>query len=99
MPFSERSGRIDIGAVLPVIGRAFAHQRLLGAGDGDQILGAHEGGELGDLRRRGGDRAADRLVIVELVEALRDRLARRELRAGGFQRILVSLQIRAANAL
>ncbi len=46
-----RPGGIDIGGVLPVVGRTFLDLRFLGAGDGDEILGDDERPQLRIWRR------------------------------------------------
>ena len=95
----ERSRRIDIGAVLPVIGRTFAHQRLFGAGERDEVLLLDEGGQRRDLADCRGNRAAGALVGVHLGHAFRHRAARCGFGAFGLQRVLIALEVGAANGL
>src|SRR3546814_13812082 len=65
--------RIDIGRVLPVVGRALLDLRFLGAGDADDIVADDEIAQFGNLLARGGDRAFGRLVRLHLRRARDDR--------------------------
>src|SRR3546814_6999545 len=85
----ERPRRIDIGRVLPVVGRALLDLRFLGAGDADDIVADDEIAQFGNLLARGGDRAFGRLVRLHLRRARDDRRAGGDLSAPLLQRGLV----------
>src|SRR3546814_17504141 len=81
--------RIDIGRVLPVVGRALLDLRFLGAGDADDIVADDEIAQFGNLIARGGDRAFGRHARLILRRARDDRRAGGELRERLLQHGLV----------
>ena len=94
-----RPGYIDIGAVLPVIGRRLLDHRLLGAGNGDDVLVDQELAQRGQLTAGLGHRAAFGLVRAHFGDAIRNGRAGRKLFAGRAQGRLVARQIRLADPL
>ena len=88
---------VDIGGVLPVIGRGFLDESLLCARDGHDIVRLDESAQFGQLFTRFLDRANLGLVGAHLGHAIAQRQAGRIGRAGLFQGVLVALQVSLAD--
>ncbi len=86
----ERSRRVDVGGVLPVVRRRLADQGMFARRDRDEIARLYERGQVRHHFCRGRDDVLGRLVGEHLLEARLDRLARIELGTFGFGHRLVA---------
>ena len=98
-PVLVRPGDVDVGEVLPVVGRRLLDLRLFRARDRHQVLVDDELLEARQLRPGGRDRTALGLVSVHLVHALHHRHARGPPPARVLEQLQVGIEVGAADPL
>src|SRR5579871_3351195 len=94
-PSFVRPRRIDVREVPAHVGRRLAHLGVLGAGDGQKILGADEPLQVFELRARSDHGALRGFVRVHPLRAFSQRPPGREPRARLLHRLAVAVQVGA----